>query len=130
MKDNQHEQLFTELTSEEAAVVEGGKLLLNTTVNFDTVLYSRSFKNNIGTKIVSAHNTHATGAAKPSNTSYKITLQRLTGGKFLDIEHITLPINWAGDVTWPGVSIGDTLRFKFNDEQDGKKITGSLKVYD
>jgi hypothetical protein len=25
MKDNQHEQLFTELTSEEAAVIEGGK---------------------------------------------------------------------------------------------------------
>jgi hypothetical protein len=28
MKDNQHEQLFTELTPEEAAVIEGGKRII------------------------------------------------------------------------------------------------------
>ena len=43
MKDFQHEQLFTELTSEEAAVIEGGKQVIDSTVDFDSYLLSRPF---------------------------------------------------------------------------------------
>ena len=130
MKDNQHEQLFTELTAAEAAVVEGGTLLFDTTVNFDTLLYSRPFKNNVGSKIETDLITRGTGATNPSNKTYDITLQRLTGGKYQDIKHNTTLIDGAANIVWSGLNPGDNLRLRFNDQEDGKKITGSLKVYD
>jgi hypothetical protein len=131
MKDNQHEQLFTELTSEEAAVVEGGALVLSTTVNFDTLLYSRPFRNNVGTKIETDLATRGTGAANPSNKYYGVFLQRLTGGIWNTILQFTeAPINGAVNIVWPNLRPGDHLRLMFSDENDGKKITGSLKVYD
>jgi hypothetical protein len=43
MKDNQHEQLFTELTSAEAAVIEGGAEFFGSSVRFDQSLDSRVF---------------------------------------------------------------------------------------
>lgn len=131
MKDNQHEQLFTELTTEEAAVVEGGNLVLNTSINFDTLLYSTPFRNNVGTKIETSLVTQATGAANPSNTKYTIGLQRLTGGIWNTIVQYTqTPINGAINLVWSNLNAGDYLRLRFSDENDGKKITGSLKVYD
>lgn len=130
MQDFQHEQLFTDLTSEEAAVVEGGALVLNTSVDFDTLLYSRSFKNNVGSKIEADLSTRGTGASNPSNTSYNVTLQRLTGGRYQDIRSATAPINGSKNIVWSGLGTGDTLRLRFDDQKDGKRIVGSLKVYD
>jgi hypothetical protein len=42
MKDTQYEQLFTELTSAEAEILEGGVLVFSSTVNFDRSLLSRT----------------------------------------------------------------------------------------
>jgi hypothetical protein len=85
----------------------------------------------MGTKIETDLATRGTGAANPSNKFYGIFLQRLTGGIYKTILQFTeAPINGHINLTWGGLHPGDHLRFMFSDEKDGKKITGSFKVYD
>ena len=48
MKDFQHEQLFTELTPAEAAVIDGGAKLFDSTAKFDQALDSRVFNSPAG----------------------------------------------------------------------------------
>jgi hypothetical protein len=57
VKDNQHEQLFTELTPAEAAVVEGGGSF-SSSVFFDDKETTRSFNVRAGGSIILSSDTH------------------------------------------------------------------------
>ena len=128
------DELFTELTPEAAEFVEGGTLLLNSYVNFDSVQYSRPFKNNVGTGISLNLNTKTTGRDNPDNNYFAVSLQRFQNGRFETIATQSLPNNGGGKVIfqggfWGGLGRGDFFRLKFLDERDGEFISGRLRVH-
>ena len=127
-------ELFTELTPKAAEFVEGGTLLLNSYVHFDSVQYSRPFKNNVGTGISLNLNTKTTGRDNPDNNDFAVSLQRFQNGRFETIGTQSLPNNGGGKVIfrggfWGGLGRGNLFRLRFSDERDGEFISGVLRAY-
>ena len=132
LTNNLNKQLFTDLTPEQASVVEGGAKLFETSIDFDFYLTSRTFKNNRGSKIETLLETQSTGSnfLNRNNKEYNVLLQRLTKGNFKTIAKSTAPIDGNKSITWTNLNRGDKLRLAFTDAEDGKRIDGSLTVWD
>ncbi|MBW4499848.1 MAG: hypothetical protein KME57_09835 [Scytonema hyalinum WJT4-NPBG1] len=118
MKDNQHEQLFTELTSAEAAAVEGGGSF-NSTVNFDTFLTTRVFNVRPGGTIKLTSNTKS---AK-SNPDFGAIIRNVdtnnSNGKIASVGKDT--------TTWTDIR-GGRYVIDFRDDKDGVFVTGDIRV--
>ena len=128
---NQSEQLFTELKPEEASVIEGGGLLFASSIHFDTRLTSRQFTNAVGSTIQVNLATRGTGKSNPWNLMYDVTLQRFQNGGWTNASTFkNLLINGSAKLRWSGLRVGDKLRLVFNDQADGKFVTGNIAVYD
>ncbi|MDZ8238730.1 hypothetical protein [Nostoc sp. ChiQUE01b] len=118
MKDDQHEQLFTELTPEAAAVVEGGGSF-KSTVKFDTFLTSRAFNVRSGGTIKLTSNTKS---AK-SNPSFAAIIRNVNtnnaNGKVASVGKDT--------TTWTNIRGGKYV-IDFRDDKDGIFVTGNIRV--
>ncbi len=122
MKDNQHEQLFTELTSAEAAAVEGGAYF-NSTVAFDADLYSRTFYVKPGGNIFLSANT-SNSRSTPANKLYSVSVYNTdtyqeTSPKFLSVGN--------DSESWRGMR-GGNYKLHFTDTADGNAVEGSVLV--
>ncbi|MEC4819102.1 MAG: hypothetical protein SAK29_38390 [Scytonema sp. PMC 1069.18] len=118
MKENQHEQLFTELTSEAAAVIEGGGSF-NSTIKFDTFLTSREFDVRPGGTIKLISNT----TSASSNTSFAAIIRNVntnnSNGKIVSVGKDT--------TTWTDIR-GGTYVIDFRDDKDGVYVSGDIRV--
>ncbi|MCC5626992.1 hypothetical protein LC613_01850 [Nostoc sphaeroides CHAB 2801] len=118
MKDNQHEQLFTELTPEAAAVVEGGGSF-KSTVNFDTFLTSRSFNVRSGGTIKLITDTKSAR----SNQSFGVIIRNVntnnSNGKLASVGKDT--------TTWTNIRGGKYV-IDFRDDKDRVFVTGNIRV--
>lgn len=131
--NNLNEQLFTELTPEESAVIGGGGLIQTGAFNFDSLFYSRPFKNNKGTKIQVNTITRSAGKSSPSNTKWTLSIERLIRrGVYRFVDSEVLSFNGKQKTLFTGLATGGTYRLKFSDvpKNDGKTVLGSYEVYD
>jgi hypothetical protein len=133
LTNNLNEQLFTELTPEESAVIGGGKLIKTGNVNFDYLVNTKTFKNNIGTKIQVNTNTRSGGKLlfNGSNKLWGLRLQRANkNGTYTTVGSQLLLFNGKQKALFTGLATGGTYRLQFFDDRDGKKVVGSYEVYD
>ncbi len=118
MKDNQHEQLFTELTPEAAAVFEGGGSFTST-INFDTFVTSREFNVQPGGTIKLTTNT----SSAPSNKDFGAIIRNVdtnnSNGKVVSVGKDT--------TTWTDIR-GGRYVIDFRDDKDGVFVTGNIRV--
>ncbi|MEC4819101.1 MAG: hypothetical protein SAK29_38385 [Scytonema sp. PMC 1069.18] len=120
MKVDQHEQLFTELTPTEAAVVEGGKGFAET-VYFDASDSTRSFTVSDGGTIELFTNTYNIGGSNP--TFYAAIRTVSTGRKN------EKAVSVGNDTTrWTNVK-GGTYVIDFRDREDNIYVYGPIGVY-
>jgi hypothetical protein len=130
LTNNLNEQLFTELTPEESAVIGGG-VLVKGAIHFDNLQTTVLFKNNRGTKIQVNTNTRAIGKANPDNTHWTLSLQQLIGGRYRTVSSRFLPFNGSFRSLFAGLLVpGGIYRLRFSDENDGKRVKGTYAVYD
>jgi hypothetical protein len=124
MKDNQHEQLFTELTAVEAAVVEGGRANFTEYVSFDDRDQTRSFT-------VSSGGTIRLDTANISNPSagqlyFDASIYNLRTG---NENRKRVYYGQTADTVWTNVRGGnDRYVIKFYDERDGYLARGNVTV--
>lgn len=123
MKDFQHEQLFTELTPAEAAIIEGGLSVINSTIDFDFSLRSRNF------------------AVTKTDPGVALAIGRLTkggdDGRFVatlkkDVFGPDPTISSATVFSNSSVSFGKQAEgnyyIQFTDKKDGKNVTGPIAI--
>lgn len=114
----QQEPLFTELTPEAAAVVEGGGRF-DSTVEFDTSLTSRSFNVRPGGTIKLTSNTKSAA----SNRSFAAIIRNVntnnSNGKVVSVGKDT--------TTWTDIRGGKYV-IDFRDDKDGVFVTGNIRV--
>ena len=124
MKNNQHEQLFTELTPEEAAVVEGGRANFTEHVSFDVTDQTRSFT-------VSPGGTIRLDTANISNPSrsqfyFDASIYNLRTG---NENKKRVYYGQTADTVWTDVRGGnDKYVIKFYDDNDGYVARGNVTV--
>jgi hypothetical protein len=115
MKDNQHEQLFTELTAAEAAAVEGGKGFTDN-IRIDPYDVTKVFNVRPGGTIKLFSNTKSV----PSNPSFAAIIRNVdtnnSNGKIASVGEDT--------TTWTNIRGG---RYVI-DFRDDKLVTGNIKV--
>lgn len=124
MTNTQHEQLFTELTPAEAAVIEGGDSVINSTVNFDFALDSRKFSVTAGDPRV----TLRVGAltARGDDGLFRATLKRvLPGGGTVSVAGATVFGNSL--VNFGRQSAGQYL-IQFTDKKDGRYVKAPAQI--
>jgi len=123
MKNNQHEQLFTELTPAEAAVVEGGGTF-SKDVFFDDKDTTQRFYVRPGGSIILSSNTHNDYFGSATiNTSFYAAIRNVNTGnkneKVVDVGNDT--------TTWTNV-IGGTYVIDFRDRKDDIYVHGPITV--
>jgi nickel-dependent lactate racemase len=123
VKDNQHEQLFTELTPAEAAVVEGGGSFTDT-VYFDEKQTTQRFSVRPGGSIILSSNTHNDyyGSSTINPTFYAAIRNVNTGNKNEKVVDVG-----ADTTTWTNV-IGGTYVIDFRDLNDEIYVHGPVTV--
>jgi len=123
VKDNQHEQLFTELTPAEAAVVEGGGSF-SSSVNFDDKQTTRSFTVRPGGSIILSSDTHNDiyGSVTTNTTFYAAIRNVNTGNKNEKVVDVG-----ADTTTWTNV-VGGTYVIDFRDLKDNIFVHGPITV--
>ena len=118
MKDNQNEQLFTELTPEAAAVVEGGASF-SENVRVDSYDRTRIFNVRPGGTIKLTSNTKSS----KSNRSFAAIIRNVdtnnSNGKVASVGKDT--------TTWTNIR-GGRYVIDFRDDKDGVFVTGNIKV--
>jgi hypothetical protein len=118
MKDNQHKQLFTELTPEAAAAVEGGASF-SENVNFDSYEKTRVFNVRPGGTIKLFSNTKSA----PSNKSFAAIIRNVntnnSNGKVASVGTDT--------TTWTDIR-GGRYVIDFRDDKDSVFVSGGIKV--
>ncbi|MEI2582674.1 hypothetical protein [Scytonema sp. PRP1] len=118
MKDFQQEQLFTELTAAEAAVVEGGGSF-ESTIKFDTFLTTREFYVQPGGTIKLTSNTKSA----TDNPSFGAIIRNVktnnSNGKIVSVGKDT--------TTWTDIRGGNYV-IDFRDDKDGVFVTGDIRV--
>lgn len=124
------EEIINDIPDQSSEIIRGGYLAFESTVNFDSLLYSREFQNLVGDKITISLNTSSTGIDNPSNTYYRIEHQSFLNGQWVTNGFAEPSNNGPETYTIGGYSVGERLRLKFTDTADGEFITGSIKVYD
>ena len=124
MKNNQHEQLFTELTAVEAAVVEGGRANFTESVRFDDFDQTQSFTVSPGGTI--RLNTANIRNPSPSQKYFTVSITNLRTG---NQNPKSVEYGRTTDTVWTDVRGGtDRYVIKFYDERDGYFASGNVKV--
>ena len=122
LTNNQNEQLFTELTSEEAAVVEGGAYF-KSSVNFDRYLRSRKFYVKPGGNIfLNASTRNSPSSAK--NTVYTVSVLNTNTGASTQPKSLKVGND---SERWRGMR-GGYYRLIFKDTRDSVFVKGSVLV--
>ncbi|WP_026734196.1 hypothetical protein [Fischerella sp. PCC 9605] len=119
MKDNQHEQLFTELTPEEAAVIEGSGAFVED-IRFDTYDTTRSFYVPPGGDIIL---TSTTQSGK-NNRLFTASIRNL---KTNNTNAKTVRVGRGIRTEWKGVR-GGNYKIDFRDTKDGVFVSGRANV--
>lgn len=123
MNNTQHEQLFTDLTPTQAAVVEGGAVkTFGEAVDFDFFRSTRSFKVRPGGSITLASSTRSA----PSNPSFDVAVRNVKTGKSTPAERVPNRINRVS-TGWTNMR-GGTYKIDFVDTKDGINVTGGIAV--
>ncbi|KYC41098.1 hypothetical protein WA1_23575 [Scytonema hofmannii PCC 7110] len=122
MKDNQYEQLFTELTPVEAAVVEGGKDFRGT-LNFDEDQKTGRFKVSPNATIKLFTNTYNSGGRSSDNPDFYAAIRNV------DTNNKNEKLVSVGEdtTTWTNVR-GGTYVIDFRDRADRIYVAGEIKV--
>lgn len=120
MKDNQHEQLFTELTSEEAEIIEGGKQVISSTVDFDSYLLSRPFY------VPNGQDVYLGANVRGGDGRYTAELLRVDTQP--DQSKGTRTLTVGSDSTIWRNQAGGTYRIAFRDQADGRFVRGPIRV--
>lgn len=122
VKDNQHEQLFTELTAAEAAVVEGGGSFYSD-VDFDYKQSTRSFFVKPGGTINLISNTYNSSKTFTQNPTFYATIRNV------DTDATNQKDAYVGldTTTWTNVRGGNYV-IDFRDLKDGNYVFGDVKV--
>jgi hypothetical protein len=122
MKNNQHEQLFTELTPAEGAVVEGGGSFYST-VDFDYTQRTQSFFVKPGGTINLISNTFNSPKSNSQNPTFYAAIKNVnTGNKNEKVADVGLDTT-----TWTNVRGGNYV-IEFRDLKDGNYVYGDVKV--
>lgn len=121
MKDNQHEQLFTELTSAEAEIIEGGLKVIDSSVDFDSYLLSRTFSVPNGQDVFLGAN-----VSGGDNSLYSAQLIRVDTQPDQNRETRTLTVG-SDSTIWRNQP-GGQYRIAFRDKADGRFIRGPIRV--
>ena len=122
MKDNQYEQLFTELTSAEAEILEGGVLVFQSSVSFDTSLLSRTFTVPNGHDVFLGANVRGGDDGR-----YSAQLIRVDTQPDQNRQPRTLSVG-ADSTIWRNQP-GGTYRIAFRDRADGRVVGGLIGVH-
>ena len=121
MKDNQHEQLFTELTAAEAEIIKGGELVFSSSVDFDSYLLSRPFNVPNGQDVYLGAN-----VSGGDDGRYSAQLLRVDTQPDQNRQPITLTVG-SDRAIWRNQP-GGQYRIAFRDRADGLFIRGSVRV--
>jgi hypothetical protein len=120
MKDNQHEQLFTELTSEEAEIIEGGVQVIDSSVDFDAYLPSRTFRVPNGKDVFLGAN------VRGGDGRYTAQLLRVDTQPDQSKGTRTLTVG-SDSAIWRNQP-GGIYRIVFRDQADGRFVRGPVRV--
>jgi hypothetical protein len=124
MKDNQHEQLFTELTPAEAAGVDGGGVFLDY-LDFDKSESTRTFTNVKSGGVIELATDTYNDPYFASNPTFNATLKNLTTGKTYPRE---LKVGKA-TAKWTNIRGGsDKYVINFTDRDDNIYVVGTAAV--
>jgi hypothetical protein len=123
MKDNQHEQLFTELTPAEGAVVEGGKSF-TADIILDDKFTTQQFQVSPGATIKLDSLTNNFEKPISSNPNFSAIIRNVNTGR-------TTPpktVNVGKDTTtWTNLR-GGTYAIDFRDSKDNIYVVGGIDV--
>lgn len=115
----QQEPLFTELTPEAAAVV-GGSGSFGSTIKFDTLLRTRSFRVKAGGAIALVSNT----SSGKNNRFFSAAVRNVNTGNSTRPKSVSV----GNDTTqWSGMR-GGTYQIVFIDTKDGVYVSGTIGV--
>jgi hypothetical protein len=120
MKDNQCEQLFTDLTPEAAAVVEGGGSF-SSNINFDSYLSTRSFYVRPGGSIALLSRTKSSR----DNLFFNAAVRNVNTGNSTPPKSVRVG---NGIITrWTGMR-GGTYKIDLTDTKDNIYVSGRIGV--
>ncbi|WP_414585562.1 hypothetical protein [Scytonema sp. PCC 10023] len=123
MKDNQHEQLFTELTAAEAAVVEGG-----VTVRIDRIQAIKA-----GADVIGADDTYITVNGGKIWGDYSMTTgQTRLVNRSVTTRGSSTRVELFDDDPWPNRddSLGGFTAVNTNGQLSRARVSGSGSIYD
>jgi hypothetical protein len=124
METIQQEPLFTELTPEAAAIVEGGYKYFDENVDFDYYRSTKSFYVRPG-KNVSVY-TNVSSAS--SNPDFKVAVRNVNSGRSTPAKTVSIVKNkwvWTG---WTNMR-GGNYKIDFVDTKDGVNVKGAIRVF-
>jgi hypothetical protein len=117
-----NEQLLTELTPKEAAVIEGGAYF-NSTVNFDSYLPSRTFNVKPGGNIFLYASTK-NDPSSANNSIYSVRVFNTKTGASTKKKYLKV----GGDSeSWRGMR-GGSYKLIFEDDKDSVFVKGPISV--
>lgn len=121
MKDNQHEQLFTELTSAEAEIIEGGRLAFMSNVSFNFSQFSQTFTVPNGDDVLLG--AHVSGGDDGRYVAYLINVDKPYDFRY------SAALNVGADSTiWRNLP-GGTYLIGFRDNFNSKVYSGFMGVH-
>ena len=124
MKNNQQEQLFTELTAVEAAVVEGGRANFTERVVFDDTDQTRRFRVSPGGTI--RLNTANISNPSPFQLYFDASIYNV---RTRNESRKRVYYGQTADTVWTDVRGGnDNYVIKFYDDRDGYFASGNVRV--
>ena len=129
LTNNHNEQLFTELTSEEAAVVEGGRRALKSSANFDYQVTTSPFTVHKG-EDVKFHSNFKPYGSIPHKGNFSAQLSRIRPGWDKRYSKQPVKIGKKGiDARWNNLPAG-RYHITLSDKRgDGRLLKGPLFVF-
>ncbi len=122
MKDNQHEQLFTELTPAEGAVVEGGGNFREY-LSFDDKFTTDPFQVSPGATIILDSNTD--NLSDISNPTFSANIRNVNTGRTTPLKSVR--VGSGITTTWTNVR-GGTYVIDLKDSKDKNYVRGYIDV--
>ena len=122
MKNNQHEQLLTELTPAEAAVFEGGKGFTES-VNFNKSINTQKFTVSAGATIELYTHTYSTAPAVDVLQGFDVDIRNVNTG-----HNVAKPVRVGNaTTTWTNVRAG-TYVIDLKNRDTDSYVSGSIAV--
>ncbi|RUR72215.1 hypothetical protein ACF3DV_23710 [Chlorogloeopsis fritschii PCC 9212] len=123
MNEFQNEQLFTELNSAEASVIEGGASVINSNINFDFALDSRQFAVTAADPRVSLRIGSLT--SRGDDGVFTAALKRRTKIGTTTVGKANVSSN--SFVNFGSQKPGNYF-IQFTDKKDGKRVVGPIQI--